>query len=210
MQQGGDHNAGVREFLTGLLRHLPHFLSSILSEAVQVIRSCVDHQVLRAPKDLFNSFIALPGLWCCRISTALFFFYQEKACLCLGISHLSQPAGPLVELVLLAKWREAGMGRRGGHIDPNIDNIGIDTSMKRSTNLLQFLFYTFSKSLIFLHRVCVSIASLLVLMRSAPSAHSGSLRQGRGLGRWQGESVSIQLSLCGLLRIDLSGDGLSW
>ena len=62
----------------------------------------------------FNSFIAWPVVLQCFDST---FFTRKKTCLCPGISHLSQPAGPLVELVLvlvlLAECREAGMDRAG-------------------------------------------------------------------------------------------------
>lgn len=51
-QQGGDHNTGVRELPTCLLHHLLHCLSSVPTEPVQVICSCVDHQALRALEGL--------------------------------------------------------------------------------------------------------------------------------------------------------------
>ena len=52
-QQGGDHNMSVWKFPAGLLRHLTHCLSSVPMEAAQVVGSCMDNQVLRAPKSLF-------------------------------------------------------------------------------------------------------------------------------------------------------------
>lgn len=35
-------------------------------------------------------------------------------------------------------------------------------------------------------------------------------RPGRGLGHWQGESVSLYLSLCGLMEVGLSVVGVPW